>query len=198
MTNAAEYGCGGARDGTCDNRVRVSRRHAEATLLDPVRKDLLTPIRVEKIRSEMQEYYRRRMKEMRSKVAEQPSELEELDKRLKRLRGGDPDLTAADLNAAIERLAAQLQEILAVSASNVTNSSMFAMLPQAAEYYRAHVDAGLDGDPAAAARAPEFLHELLGKIRLVLQPMGGLVAHWSLAPTALPHAVRTSGSGGRI
>jgi site-specific DNA recombinase len=202
MANAVDYGCAGARDGACANHIRVRRSHAEDVLLSPVRNGVLTPTRVEKMRTEMQQYYRAQMKEIRSKVADQPREVAELDKRLERLRTrlrmGDPDLTPADLISALERLEAQRKELLAVHAPEEVSSTVFAMLPKAAELYRAQVDAGLDGDPKAAAKARVFLRDFLGKIRLVPETAGGLVAHWNLDPAALLSAVGTSGSGGRI
>jgi site-specific DNA recombinase len=202
MANAIEYGCAGARDGACANQIRVRRKHAEDILLSPARNGLLTPGRVEKMRTEMQLYYRTRMKKLRSKVAHQPRELAELDKWLERLRmrlrAGDPDLTAADLNSAIERLEAQRKEVLSLHAPEDAGSMIFTMLPKAAELYRAQVEAGLDGDPKAAAKARVFLRDFLGKIRLVPETAGGLVAHWNLAPAALLNAVGSSGSGGRI
>jgi hypothetical protein len=68
-------------------------------------------------------------------------------------------------------------------------TTVFAMLPKAAELYRAQVDAGLDGDPKAAAKARVFLRDFLGKIRLVPEAAGGLFTHWNLAPAALLNAV---------
>jgi len=176
MTNAIDYGCAGARDGACENHIRVGRRHAEDVLLNSFRNGVLTPTRVEKMRIEMQRYYQARMKEIRSKVADQPRELAELDKRIERLRTrlrtGDPDLTPSDLISAIERLEAQRKGLLEMRKPEEVTTSVFAMLPKAAELYRAQVDAGLDGDPKAAAKARVFLREYLGKIRLVPEAGG--------------------------
>ena len=202
MANATEYGCAGSRDGACTNHIRVRRKHAEDVLLHPARSGVLTPARVVKMQIEMQRYYQARMKEIRSTVASKPRELEELDKRLERLRtrlrAGDPDLTPTDLISAIERLEAQRKELLGMHAPEEISSTVFAMLPKAAELYRAQVNAGLDGDPKAAAKARVFLRDYLGMIRLVPEAEGGLVAHWKLAPAAFLNAVGSSGSGGRI
>jgi len=58
---------------------------------------------------------------------------------------------------------------------------------------------GLGGDPRAALKARSILRELFGgKISLVPQLDGGLVAHWNLHPGALLKGLGTYGSGGRI
>jgi hypothetical protein len=71
------------------------------------------------------------------------------------------------------------------------------MLPRAAELYRRQIAQGLDGDPRAALKARVILRELFGgKIRLVPDAKGGLVAHWNLQTTALLKGLGTCGSGG--
>ena len=203
MCNGNEYSCGSTRGGACKNNVRVRRDHAEAVLLDPIRKELLSPARVEKMALEMRRYYAEQMKAARVKGTERPKELADLDARLarlrKRLKSGDPDLSPDDIASAIERVEAQRRDVEAAQPLERASAKVVAMLPKAAAMFRAQVTAGLDGDAHAAGRARVVLRELFGgEIRLVPEPKGGLVAHWNLAPAALLRAVGTVGSGGRI
>jgi DNA repair exonuclease SbcCD ATPase subunit len=76
-------------------------------LLDPIRKDLLTPERAERMAKEMQAYYLDQVRAMQTQAMEQPRELQELTARIERLRErlkqGDPDMTADEIQAAIDR-----------------------------------------------------------------------------------------------
>ncbi len=203
MCNALEYSWSSTRGGACKNAVRVRRDHAETVLLDPIRKELLAPARVEKMAQEMRRYFAERMKAVRAKDSERPQELADLDARISRLRvrlkSGDPDLSRDDITAAIERVEAQRAEIEAAQPLERASAKVVAMLPKAAALFRAQVQAGLDGDAHAAGRARVVLRELFGgKIRLAPEPKGGLVAHWNLVPAAVLRAVGTDGSGGRI
>jgi hypothetical protein len=70
------------------------------------------------------------------------------------------------------------------------------MLPRGAEAYRRQITLGLDGDPRAALKARVILRELFGgKIRLVPQLDGGLMAHWNLHPGALLKGPMVAGAG---
>jgi predicted nucleic acid-binding Zn-ribbon protein len=68
---------------------------------------LLTPERAEQMAKEMQTYYSDRLRAMQTQVVEQPRELFELMARIERLRErlkqGDPDMTADEIQAAIDR-----------------------------------------------------------------------------------------------
>jgi len=170
--------------------VRVRRDRIETVLLDPIRKELLTPERAEKMAKEMQTYYFDRLRAMQTQVAEQPRELHELTARIERLRErlkqGDPDMTADEIQAAIDRATEKRRELQNQQQTAMPSARMFTMLPRAAEAYRRQITLGLGGDPRAALKARSILRELFGgKIRLVPQLDGGLIAHWNLHPGAL-------------
>ena len=136
-------------------------------------------------------------------LVEQPQELHELTARIERLRErlkqGDTDMPADEIQAAIDRAAAKRNELRDQQQSTMPTAKMFTKLPRAAEAYRRQITLGLDGDPRAALKARSILRELFGgKIRLVPQLDGGLVAHRNLHPGALLKALGTYGSGGRI
>jgi len=87
VTDQRSYGCSSHHDGrACSNSVRVRRDRIETILLDPIRKELLTPERVEQMAKEMQAYYLDRVRAMQTRAVEQPQELQELTARIERLR----------------------------------------------------------------------------------------------------------------
>jgi hypothetical protein len=46
MVNQRSYGCGGHREGACEVKTLVRRDHVENAILDPIRKELLSPQRI--------------------------------------------------------------------------------------------------------------------------------------------------------
>lgn len=129
-------------------------------------------------------------------MAEQPHELQELTARIERLRarlkGGDPDMTPDEIQAAIERAEAKARELADIDAAPTPAMKAFTMLPRAAEAYRRQITLGLEGEPRAALKARSILREIFGgEIRLVPEPDDGLTAHWNLRASAL---ARTPGS----
>jgi len=116
-----------------------------------------------------------------------------------RARSGDPDLTADELQAAIERAEGKRAALLAAQPSAKRSAKVLSMLPRAAEAYRRQIEQGLDGDPRAALKARVILEDLFGgKVRLVPKPDGSLWAEYALQPAALLKGVGTDGSGGVI
>jgi site-specific DNA recombinase len=204
ITDQRSYGCSSFHDGkACSNSVRVRRDRIETILLDPIRKELLTPERAERMAKEMQAYYLGRVRAMQTQAVQQPHELQEFTARIERLRErlkqGDPDMTADEIQAAIDLATAKRNELQHQQRGAMPSARMFAMLPRAAEAYRRQITLGLEGDLRAALKARSILRELFGgKIRLVPQLDGGLMAHWNLHPGALLKGLGTYGSGGRI
>lgn len=202
--NGREYGCSSHRDGGgCSNAVRVRRDHIQHVLVDPVTDKLLAPARVELMVREMRSYYAERVQEMQMRSEQAPRELQELDARIERLRArlkhGDPDMPADEIQAAIDRAEAKRRELIEAQPGAVASAKVLAMLPNAAKLAREQVLAGLDGDPRASLKARVFLREWFGgQIRLVPDANGGLMAHWNQCVAALFRSVGSDGSGGRI
>jgi site-specific DNA recombinase len=202
--NGAMYGCSGHVNGAaCSNQVRVSRDAVERVLVGPIKDDLLAPARVHRIAKEMQSYYTERVRAMQARAIESPRELQELDARIDRLRErlkkGDADMTADEIQAGIDRAEGKRRELQAQQPEAVQSAKVLAMLPKAAAVYRQQITQGLNGDARAALKARIILRELFGgEIRLVPDKAGGLVAHWELNQSALLRQVGTDGSGGRI
>jgi site-specific DNA recombinase len=198
------YGCLSFHNGrACSNSIRVRRDRAETALIDPIRKELLSPERTQRMVKEMQASYIEHLRTLQARVTEQPKELQELTARIERLRErlkrGDADMTPDEIQAAIERAEAKARELQGLGSAAMPAMKVFAMLPRAAEAYRRQIALGLEGDPRATLKARSILRELFGgEIRLIPEPDGGLAAHWNLQISALLRTQGSDGSGGRI
>jgi DNA invertase Pin-like site-specific DNA recombinase len=207
MSSATGYSCSGYVNGrTCSNAARARRDALEYTLLTPVTEGLLLPARVERMAKEMQADYVQQMKALQVRALEAPREVQELTARIERLRErlkhGDPDMTAQDIQAAIERAETQRRELHAgrtVNGGADPSVAMLTILPRAAELLRKQIGKGLDGDPLEALKARSTLRELFcGQIDLSPDAGGDVWAEYGLQPAVLLQAVGNRGSGGRI
>jgi hypothetical protein len=142
----------------------------ERVILGGVRRDLLAPERVERMAEEIRVGYAERMREIAARAETLPHEIQELDARITRLRerlkAGDPDLMADELQAGIERAETKRRELLDVRPADRENARVLALMPRAAELYREQIDLGLGGDLAVATKARTILREMLGEIML--------------------------------
>jgi site-specific DNA recombinase len=181
--NATEYGCSSHRDGgPCSNAVRLRREVAERVLLDPIRKELIAPERAARMAKEMHEYFLERTRAMRTRVVEVPLELQDLCARIERLRErlkhGDPDMPADEIQAAVDRAESKRRELEEQGPAARRSAKILTMLPRAAEAYRREITQGLAGNQRAALKARVILQQLFGgEIRLVPNASGGLAAH---------------------
>lgn len=138
----------------------------------------------------MQTLYAERARAIQERAVEAPRELQELVARIERLRErlrkGDPDMAADEIEAAIARAEAKRAELEAQPPEARQSAKVLALLPRAAEEIRHQVALGLDGNPRAALKARVFLREWFsGKIRLEPLADGGLMAHWDQNTAAL-------------
>lgn len=207
VTGRLRRGCHSHWDGeSCANAIRVKRVQVEDVLLRGEESGLaalLAPARIERMAKEMQTYYSERVRVRQTRADEVPRELQELAARIERLRErlkrGDPDMTADELQAAIDRAESKRRELEAEQPEAKQSARVLSILPRAADLYRRQVAQGLDGDPRAALKARVFLRDWFsGKIRLEPLPDGGLVAHWDQNEAALlraaDHVVAGAGS----
>lgn len=203
IADARSYACSGHWNGrSCSNHIRVRRDSIERTILGGVRDDLLAPERVRTMAKEMQAIYSERMRQAAARADTLPLELQALDARIERLRErqkkGDPDLTADELQAAIERVEAKRRELYDVRPAERETARVLVMLPRAAELYREQIGLGLGGDLIAAAKARTILRNMLGEIRLSPGENGSLWAEYAMQPAALLQTAGTCGRGDRI
>lgn len=202
MVNERSYGCGGHREGACDNAIRVRRDRAEKVILDPIRDELLAPDRVARMARELQKQYLEWSRAMQAKTQETPAEIQALDARISRLRErqrvGDPDMTADELQVVIDRIHSERKELEESLPTARQGARIAALLPNAAELYRKQIALGLDGDARAALKARAVLRKICGTIVLEPGDNGSLWANYDLQPAALLRSGVTGGRGERI
>src|SRR5581483_3214673 len=208
MDSATHYRCGRALDGeSCEksNCLRVRRDLAEQIILQPITDRLLSDDMVAQMAREMRAYYNMRREEMRSQRERRPAEVEELDRRIARLRerlkNGDPDLTADELQVIIGKAEVKRSELMAAQPEAKRMDKIFHALPSAAKQYRDQIRKGLQGNPIEAGRARVAVRRLLGD-EIILKPAkdrSHLIAHLEFQRAALlAGTVGSVGSGGRI
>jgi site-specific DNA recombinase len=205
--NGREYGCSSHRDGgNCSNAVRVRRKSLEDLLLGDLRRDMLAPDVVRAMGDEIEREYVAWVKSGHAQADQVPREVLEISARIDRLRerlkAGDPDLDADELQGAIESAERKRRDLQNAQPAAKASARVRAMLPKAAKLYTRQIDLGLAGDEREALKARVFLREAFGgEIRLEADAAGGLTAHWMQQSACLMTAAmgcRPSGSGGRI
>jgi hypothetical protein len=204
MRDARAYACSSFLNGAaCANGTHVRRDRVESVLLDPIRNDLLSPERVQRMAKELQQSYLEAAQAMQARATEAPHELQELAARIdrlrERLRRGDPDMPADEIQAAIDRAEAKRRELQDQQPAAKQSAKILTMLPRAAYAYRRQISRGLDGDEREALKARVLLRGLFGgEVRMVPLEGGGLDARWNLHTAALLRGAGTDGSGGAI
>lgn len=198
-----KYVCSSYMNGrACANDIRVRRDTAEAAVLQRVRDQLREPARVAAMISEMQNHLASLLREQAAKSREAPQELKELDSRLerlrRRLRDGDPDMAADELQAAIERAEAKRRQLVAGFREGAEVARVLSTIPRAAELCEERIALGLHGDPQACEEARVILRSLIpDRIQLSRKEDGSLWAHCAFQPAALL-ATGSRGRGDRI
>ena len=98
-----------------------------------------------------------RMDEARAKRTKVPAEVEEISQRIARLhdrmKAGDEDLSADDLQAIIQKAEAKRAELMSAVPEVKRMDKVLAALPAAADQYRKQITLGLKGNAAEAGRA---------------------------------------------
>ena len=202
LGNRSSYACSGYMGGHCSNSTRVRRDRVEEVILDPIRKELLSPERVERMAREMQKLHAENVRAATGRANAAPQELQTLSERIDRLRErlatGDPDMEPDEIQAAIDRAEQKRSILLESQPAAKRTARLFAALPGAAESYRRQIALGLDNDQRAALKARVILRKLLGNIRFMPDEDGGLWAEYEIEPGALLRGVGTDGSGGPL
>jgi site-specific DNA recombinase len=189
MVSHLGYGCAGFHETKrCENNIYINRDAAERAILGPVRAELTSPERVERMAKEMQAYYAERARTMQTRHAEAPRELQELRARIERLRErrrrGDPDMAADEIQAALDRAGQKRRELEAEQPEAKASAKVLSILPKAAEMFRRQLEQGLDGDPRAAGKARVVLRQLFGRINM-RRDGSALYAEYTLKPEAV-------------
>jgi len=174
LANRTSYACASYRDGSlCKNDIMVPKADLEDTIVGPIRTQILAPQFVMDMAGELQKRLAERARERASRNERRPKELAELDARIERLRerlkAGDPDLTADELQGAIDRALEKRKELEAALPEAKQSAAVLAALPRAVALYKQQIELGLDGDPRAALKGRAILRRLVGG-RIVLRP----------------------------
>jgi len=186
FANERSYACSGYWNGrACSNGVRIRRDSAEMAILGPIHKELLSPDRIARIAAEMERMFATRIQTSDQNVQVLPAELRQLNARLDRMRArlqqGDPDMTADELQAAIDRAEAKRRELQQAQIGSTETGRLLAVLPQAAELYRKQIELGINGNLTAKLKARLLLRELTGgRIRVVPSEDGSVWAEYGL------------------
>jgi hypothetical protein len=201
MGDRDKYACSSyIRGRACSNDVRVRRDTAEAVVLYEIRKKLRDPGRLALMVTEMQRHLIQLFKEHAARSSEAPQELKELDARLerlrKRLKEGDPDIAADELQVAIERAEAKRRQLKNGLQDNSEVTKVISAIPRAAALCDQRITLGLSGDAKASEEARVVLRQLIPeRIRLSPKEDGSLWAHSALQPAALLVATGYRGRG---
>jgi site-specific DNA recombinase len=188
----------------------VSRIEAERILLDEMRRRLLAPEMVKQMAEELRAEYEGRLKDQAADDDKTPKELVELGKRLarlrRRLRTGDPDLSADDLQTAIEKAERYRLELLHAQQHGARSGKagarrLYAALPNAAHLYERQIARGLTGKSEHVTKARALLKELFGGQIVLRQTPKGLIARSALHRDVLLRGDterKSGGSGGSL
>lgn len=204
MGDAYKYVCSSYLNGrACSNAIRVRRDTAESVILGGVTRQLRDPGRVTLMVAEMQKHLSQLFKERAVRSQEVPQELKELEARIERLRrrlkDGDPDIAADELQAAIERAETKRRQLQRGFQDRSEVARMLGAIPRAAELCNEQITLGLSGDVKASEQARTILRELIpDRIRLSPKPDGSLWAHSAIQPAALLNIAGYRGRGDRI
>jgi len=205
LTSSTGYQCSGNVGGACANNVRVRRDVAETKILDPIRNELLSPERVDRMAREIEARFKERIQELSEKST--PAEIQSLDARIERLHeklaAGDPDLEPDELQLVIDAAQRKRRELVNAQPEARYSAKIIAALPKVAEAYRRQIERGLDDNPREANKARVILKDLLGPIQMCPGPDGSLWAEFYARPAALVKkavgtGVGSDGSGGVI
>jgi site-specific DNA recombinase len=211
MCSASMYACSAFHGGkacTVNNNYRVNREKLEKTVIGHIREKLLDPKRVARMSEEMRAEFEARLRDQTERTEALPQVVQELDSRIARLRErlktGDTDLAADELQVAIARAMEKREEAVAAlrpAAAKADHASILAALPDAAKRHREMIDKGLSESPEETARARMVRRDLLGGSILLEPTKAGLFAHIGVARSVLVKEaakpkVGSRGSGG--
>lgn len=116
-----------------------------------------------------------------------------------RLVAGDADMTADEIQAAIDRAEAKRRELQQAQPAAKQSARVPSMLPKAAALYRQQIQQGIGRDNRAVMKARHILRDLMGPVTLTPGPAKGeLWANYKLNPKAPIKGTGLDGRGDRI
>ena len=116
------------------------------TRYGPVRKELLSEERIQRMATEMQKYLLERTRAIQTRVSEAPKELQDITARIarlrERLRNGDPDMDADEIQAAIDKAEGKRRELERQLPEARQSAKVLSIVAKAAALYRAQIAKG--------------------------------------------------------
>jgi DNA invertase Pin-like site-specific DNA recombinase len=179
MADYLRYACSGYLNRRhCENRLRVRRDLVETRCLDGLKRELLTPERLELALKEMARLFAERQKQERPERTRLERQLSEVESQLKNLlaaikQGIYTMSTKLELEA-LEAKHDQLQSRLRQGMQR--GDQVIALLPRAKERYEAVVSRLNTASPRHIDAMREQIRELVGDIRLLPTAEGYLEA----------------------
>lgn len=203
LDSSTHYRCSASLDGeACSkgNGIRVKRSVAESVILKPVVDELLSPAGVADTVEYMKKYFREKVAASAQAKIRAPAEVIELDAKIARLKArlkaGDDDLSADDLQGIIAMAESRKEQLMMVLPGRQREDKVVALAPTLARAFREKIRRGLAGHPADLAGARLAVRQLLGN-EITLKPApdrSHLVAHLAFRQAAL---LGTGTAGGR-
>lgn len=204
--NAHSYGCAARRDRgsvVCQG-VLVSRSKTERLLVEDLQADMLSPLRLSQLHSDVRELLRARrtavdgvQAETRRRIAQVETEIANLVSAIK------AGAYSQVLQSELARLEAERERLQTGMAQPVAQDGLVLNeIPRLVERHRRMVEELRDALARRSERSRAILAEALGDVVLVKEPNGAVYAEFE-DPThrlllAAGGGVSASGSGGRI
>ncbi len=204
--DAHSYGCAARRDrgDTVCQGVRVSRSTTEQSLIEDLREDMLSPLRLSQLHSDARELLRARraavddaLSETRRRLAQVETEVSNIVAAIK--AGAYSQVLQSEL-ARLEAERERLQAAMSQPARQ--HGPALEEIPRLAERYRRMVEELRDALARRSERSRAILAEALGDVVLVKESDGAVYAEFEDPAHRLLLAAgggsSASGSGGRI
>lgn len=204
--NAHSYGCAAHRDrgGVVCQGVLVSRSKTERLLVEDLQADMLSPLRLSQLHSDVRELLRTRrvavdgvLAETRRRMAQVETEIANIVAAIK------AGAYSQVLQSELARLEAERERLQTAMSQPATQDGLVPNeIPRLVERHRRMVEDLRDALARRSERSRAILAEALGDVVLVKEPNGAVYAEFE-DPThrlllAAGGGVSASGSGGRI
>ncbi len=181
MYGATSYRCAiniNRGDAACANRVQISRKILEGSLLEIIRKDLLSEEAIDAFLTVINVELSKQQSTSTPEVDAQKQRLQEAERQIANLmKAINAGIITATTKEALQRAEAEQEQARqALAASNHTAHAITTALPNAAQRYRAMVRSLGQTLYADVNRARECLKALLGQIKLLPAANGYLEA----------------------
>lgn len=165
-------------DAACANRLRISRKILEGSLLEIIQQDLLSEEAIEQFTSDITEVIQKRQSTNTPEVEAHKQKLEEAERQIANImKAISAGIITATTKEALQRAEAEQEQAKrALTANSQATDAITTVLPNMAEQYRAMVGSLGKTLYADVGRARECLKALMWQIRLLPTVNGYLEA----------------------